>query len=709
MIKRTIYMKKAAFFLSVLVFLSGFSGCTVSDKKDDPTWIPPQQEEPFINSNAPVLDGSSSNLTQELIDRLETEEFTKPKNIILMIGDGMGFNSIRAAKLINEVEGNAAMEHLPIKSSASTYSTEEITDSAAAATALATGFKTENGKISVSSDEGKPLTSVLEVAADTGMKTGVIATKNVTDATPAGFTAHTDSRSNEEIIATQQLEKLQDGTLDLLFGGGSHYFTTEKNQPILDNAIENGLNYVTEKEDAASGETPILGLFDTGALYVGFEAETNLAFMTQTAIDALKCDEGFFLMVEGSQIDTSNHSNNEYAMAEEFRAFDAAVEIAMRFVAENPDTVLIVTADHETGGISLPDGDFNEEDIIYTTTGHTGVDVPLFAIGYGTQTLLGGVDNTDIAKFIAELMGNNDFGRESDREYINKLKNRVSLSAYLLDIPINDALTEYIEKAVISESRIATTPSEAEQIKQKLDTIINCDIPFIIKTKEDNEEEMFSPYIIVDITVMPGTTLLINGVEQELSGNKFSGKFEKGKDIIDFTFEFTLRYREKTNTIKHLIFSEYSAFSDLFDLSSEKTYDALKNISSNNFENKAFKIENNKLYIDFSKGVSRFTIPADSLLTGKDFSGYNGIRITYENTLDHEITVPSIVLSSATTTIPISPSQKTVLPQSSATVDYFYNTAAYGENIFEDIRTIRIIAEKTDLFTITNGYVFYKN
>ncbi|PWM42871.1 MAG: hypothetical protein DBX47_07660 [Clostridiales bacterium] len=701
-------MKKfCALIISIILLISVFSGCSVLDKRNDPGYTPPVPQEPFINSSDPVTDGSSSNITQELLIRISKEEFIKPKNIIFMIGDGMGFNSIRAAKLINGVEGNCAIECLPIKSKASTYSTSEVTDSAAGATALATGFKTNNGVVGMTAD-GQNVPNVLELAASKGLKTGVVATKTVTDATPAGFTAHVGSRSSEEVIASQQIEKLNNGTLDLLLGGGRAHFTTESNQLKLNEAINNGLTYITDKNDLTSITTPVLGLFQDYVLPIGFGSSPNLAQMTQTALNVLKCDEGFFLMIEGSQIDTSNHANNEYSMASEFEAFDAAVALALRFVAENPDTVLIVTADHETGGISLPDSGATAEDIQYTTTGHTGVDVPVFAIGYGTESLVGSVDNTDLAKFVAKLLGENNFGRESDLEYLKKLKTVLFHSAYVLGLPIKDVFTEYFGKIVMSESRISKTPAKAEKLKESLSTEINCAIPYVISTDKISDNELDCQFIKVDITVLPGTEIYIEDKQLPLTNNKFSSVFESGKEIVDSKIEFTLKYRGIVATVKHCVRLDYEKFDRILDFSSSDFYNELKKVPSNKFEEGCFKLENEKLFITYSTKLSRFSIPSSTLLIGKDLSKYNGIRIVFENKLNKEVETPSLYISSGTSLITTTSSKQTVLPGEKVAIDYFYDTESYGIDAFKNVAALRIISDLKETFTITECYAFYK-
>ena len=358
-------------------------------------------------------------VTEELLFALSNTEFTEPKNIIYMIGDGMGENIIQATqeKYANELyENKLAINYLTKVGTHSTYSaSDKITDSAAGGTALATGKKTSNYTVGLNADHTKEYQSVLELAAEKGKSTGIIATKSVTDATPAAFTAHVEDRLMQNEIANQQLEKILDGTLDLVLGGGSEYYEYYANEELLEEAEDKGVSYSKMWEDSLEDELPMIGLYARDALNTSASYIPTLAEMTDLALNLLSEDEnGFFLMIEGSQIDSMAHDNELDKEMQEMYQFDSAIAVAMKFVALHPDTVLIVTADHETGGLYFPEEGYGEgEHYIYLSDYHTHINVPVFALGHGTQALGGIMENTDIAGFVASLLGEEDFEQES--------------------------------------------------------------------------------------------------------------------------------------------------------------------------------------------------------------------------------------------------------------------------------------------------------
>lgn len=347
----------------------------------------------------------------------DTVEPTEPdyvvKNVIIMIGDGMGQNHIEATRRYLGVD-KLNMEKLPYKGLVKTSSIlqggEErpITDSAAAATALATGFKTQNGMVGVRPDYARSdidihlpenlltLPNVTERAIATGRKTGIVATKNLSDATPAGFSAHVAARGQEAEIAKQQVYS----GIDVMMGAGySQYYL-----PLTDELLENGYQIATSYETLVS--------LTSGKVYGGFnsinyDSIVNLEVMVEQSLKLLDNEDGFFAMFEGSKIDTYGHSNNIMGVINETRSFDNAVGIVMEYIEDNPDTLLIVTADHETGG--LQDNLDIEEGIInyykFTSTGHSDQEVFYFMYGHGAETVPANIDNTDIAKLIFRALG----------------------------------------------------------------------------------------------------------------------------------------------------------------------------------------------------------------------------------------------------------------------------------------------------------------
>ncbi len=374
-----------------------------------------------ILETKPAVDGTNG-MNEDILVAISNANYTAPKNYIFMIGDGMGKNIVTAAEYCHKEDlygGKMTMNYLPNIGLQSTYSSDyQITDSAAGGTALSTGHKTGNGTIAMKGDHSETYKTLLELAAEKGMSTGVIATKSVTDATPASFTAHVDGRSEETEIARQQLTKLTDGTLDLILGGGASFYEDSTNSGVMAAAKEKGLTYTNDWGMVQGSNLPIAGIFTSHEMATdGNPDEPHIADMTDFALNILSEDEnGFFIMIEGSKIDTYGHNNDFGTQVDETYEFDCAVAVALRFVALNPDTVLIITADHETGELAIP-AEPTEDNIRsgsrYASGGHHWVDVPVYAVGYRTEELARVQENTDIAIFTASLMGEEDFGAKS--------------------------------------------------------------------------------------------------------------------------------------------------------------------------------------------------------------------------------------------------------------------------------------------------------
>lgn len=391
-----------------------------------------------------LLDGTDADgiMNKELVLAINNTTYTEPKNFIFMIGDGMGYGIIEMTEYLYRDQlynGTLAMNYIAQKSVQTTYSqNKDVTDSAAGGTALATGHKTENDFVSISPDGKINYMTTLELAASKGKSTGVIATKSVTDATPASFTAHTESRDNHSIIAMQQMDKLIDGTLDLLMGSGIKYFraNTEVSEK-LQETKDAGVNYSEYFKYTLNQELPVLGLYDIDMqMDTSNEENPTISEMTSYALDKLSADEnGFFLMVEGSQIDSFSHSQDlEYA-AQECYEFDRAVAVVLDFIAKNPDTVLIITADHETGGIIRPCyvNDETASDTYYTSGSHSSRKVPVYAVGYGVEALDRVNENVDLPIFVAGLMGEEEFGTESEYKLIADNTNADNQSALIAE------------------------------------------------------------------------------------------------------------------------------------------------------------------------------------------------------------------------------------------------------------------------------------
>ena len=327
-----------------------------------------------------------------------------PKNIILFIGDGMGIQQVTAAKVI---KGALEMERCPVTGFVTTWSASGlVTDSAAGATAMATGVKVRNGALSLDA-EGQRLKTVLEIAEEKEKATGLVSTCAVTHATPAGFVAHVPSRSQQLEIAKQMAAS----GVDVLFGGGLNYFDpppstnapAEKVKPALDVLKkEMKVAYTTEEFRKIKIPKKAAALLYPKHPPYAADREIPLAELTDKALEILSRDkDGFFLMVEGSQIDWAGHKNNGTNVVAETVDFDDAVGIGLDFAEQNGETLVIITADHETGGFILRNGSLENktiEETGFATKGHTASMVPLFAFGPGSEEFSGILDNTDIGK-----------------------------------------------------------------------------------------------------------------------------------------------------------------------------------------------------------------------------------------------------------------------------------------------------------------------
>lgn len=398
------------------------------------------------------------------------------KNVILLVGDGMGYAHTSIARLVKGEKLN--MDMIKTAGSVTTQSADSlVTDSAAAGTAIAIGFKTNNGMISIS-PEGESLKTVLEAARAKGKKTGLVSNAKITDATPAVFASHVPDRADEVSIAAQVL-----GTgVEVILGGGRGYFLPVQsggkrtdNRDLTAEAVADGYSYVTTADELTGVQSgKVLGLFHDNHMNFAIDRDLtkqpSLAEMTGKAISLLdNKKEGFFLMVEGGRIDHTAHATDPAALYRDVLAFDEAVKAALDYADSNPQTMVIVVADHETGGLIIGTGgedvgadigflnnvkksagymalligrgapiadvlrnyasieDLSAEELTgiqgaankavaiadvissragvkFNSFGHTGVTVPVMAAGKSEKALAGLVDNTDIARVIAEAM-----------------------------------------------------------------------------------------------------------------------------------------------------------------------------------------------------------------------------------------------------------------------------------------------------------------
>ncbi|SFP83869.1 alkaline phosphatase [Salibacterium halotolerans] len=401
------------------------------------------------------------------------------ENVIYMIPDG--FNAGYATNY-RWYKGEEAVWDQHLKGMFKTKSSNSrVTDSAAAGTAMATGHKTQNGVVGLDA-QGNEVQTILEAAEENDKSSGLVATSSITHATPASFASHVESRDNQTEIARQMLAN----DVDVMLGGGKDYFLPESEgglqaeENLLQQARESDYQHVETSSELTNADDvnvnegeKLLGLFAGGAMSPELQRsnreEPSLSDMTSSAIETLDSDQdGFFLMVEGSQIDWAGHANDAGWAMSDTAAFEQAVEEAISYAEEDGNTLVVVAGDHETGGMSVGangEGDvqadqlqdvqatgeymagqlnedrsnardvleqytsfeWTEENITavqeadnptaaintlisdkaligWTTSGHTGVDIPVYAYGPQSDAFSGLLDNTELPGIMAEAM-----------------------------------------------------------------------------------------------------------------------------------------------------------------------------------------------------------------------------------------------------------------------------------------------------------------
>ena len=328
----------------------------------------------------------------------------KPKNIILLIGDGMGVAQVFSAVSVNGGELN--MTQMPFTGFSKTQSANAyITDSAAGGTALSSGQRTYNGALAVDTDT-VAIPTILEISKSKGYATGLVSSSSITHATPASFIAHQPSRNLQEEIAADFIGS----DIDIFIGGGRKFFAERKDgRNLLDELKKENYQVFNSLADAASintGKLAILTAENHNEPYP--DRGEMLPDATEKAINVLKNNsKGFFLMVEGSMIDWGGHDNNTAYVVQETLDFDRAIGKALEFASSNNETLVVITADHETGGMTLTGGDIDKNEISgkFTTGGHTSVMVPVFAYGAGADKFTGTYNNTEVFHKMMEAFG----------------------------------------------------------------------------------------------------------------------------------------------------------------------------------------------------------------------------------------------------------------------------------------------------------------
>lgn len=348
-----------------------------------------------------IVSDNNSLLSSTDLKKAVKTTYKKPKNVIIMIADGMGPNDIKVCQKFStyQFKYGLSFTYLPNRGYAVTDSLSAgATDSAASATALATGSKTHNGYLGMLG-ANTTLKNASEVAREQGKRVGIVTTDPLSGATPAGFSVHNTSRYNTDQIANSLIAFAPDVAI-----GNSNFHSSYASKMSHFNLA---VGVDTFKSAIASDPTfskPFFGFDD----FQVFSNSDRLATATSAALSRLENDKGFFLMVEHSGPDNAGHNGNLQGKVNSVASFDKAVAVAIKYCLKHPDTVLIVTSDHDNGGLILPNKDTYElSDVRWTSNVHTDADVRVFGLGYGTEIFKGKtVDNTDIGKFlIAAIKG----------------------------------------------------------------------------------------------------------------------------------------------------------------------------------------------------------------------------------------------------------------------------------------------------------------
>ena len=327
----------------------------------------------------------------------------KIKNVIFMIGDGAGLSQWSVGWVANG--GALNIDQMPVVGYSRTYAVDKlITDSSAGGSALATGVKTKYGYIGLGPD-GEAVESNLQYAKRVkGMKTGVTVTCRINDSTPADFCVHSDSRKDEEGLAAQYV----DADMDFISGGGTHFWNQRSDgRNLIEEMKAKGYTYVDKLEDIAGAEGDrFLGLYDEYDLQPSLDRGPILMESTMKAIRMLDNKKGFFLMVEGSQIDDWCHRNKVGHMCEELFDFDKVIGAVLEWAERDGHTLVVVTADHNTGGLTLLKGSIEDREVKvhFSTKGHDGIVVPVFAYGPGAEAFAGFFENGDIGQIVRKLL-----------------------------------------------------------------------------------------------------------------------------------------------------------------------------------------------------------------------------------------------------------------------------------------------------------------
>lgn len=356
-----------------------------------------------------LLAGWSGCMAPNYMDEPAAPMAEKPKNIVLLIGDGMGLSQMSAA--MYSTNNRLAIEQFPVIGFHKAYSANNlVTDSAAGATAFSCGVKTNNNMVGMRADSSHCQT-ILEEAEQRQLATGMVVTATIVHATPAAFVAHQPYREKYEAIALD----LMNTEVDVLIGGGKKFFDRRNmdNRNLIAELKRKGywvydyskddISQVRARADAnliyfTADNHPLT--VNSGRSYLSYGSALAMTFLKQ------KTENGFFLMIEGSQIDWAGHANEGKLLIAEMLDFDRAIAAALDFAKKDGNTLVIVTGDHEAGGFAINEGSKKGSiKTAFTTNGHTGTLVPVYAYGPRAELFSGIYENTAIYHKMREALG----------------------------------------------------------------------------------------------------------------------------------------------------------------------------------------------------------------------------------------------------------------------------------------------------------------
>ena len=338
------------------------------------------------------------------VEKLQAPKGKKVKNVILMIGDGMSLMHVYTAWAANR--GKLWLENAQATGLSKTWAVKKlVTDSGSGGTSLATGVKTVYHAVGVD-PEGKPLTSLVDVAKELGKDAGMAVTCRLWDATPCDFCCHNIDRDKEEELVGDY----PTSGVDFVFGGGAQKFTNRKDgRDIFKELQKKGYHVSRTLDDFFAYD------MNSRIFAVPYDKDTPLpdergdllARASMKGISLMNQNKnGFFMMIEGSQLDDYGHFNQLDLLMKETLDFDQTVGEVMKWAAKDGETLVVVTADHETGGLTLVNGNKDEGRVecCFSTKDHSGAMVPVYAFGPGAENFTGIFENTDVFKKIKKLM-----------------------------------------------------------------------------------------------------------------------------------------------------------------------------------------------------------------------------------------------------------------------------------------------------------------